>query len=102
MRRRLHRRAAVIPESVVGPAGTALASIPILSVVPDVRGDTVPRARQGLSSAGLGLGSVGSRVDCDNLGIVVGQSPAAGSTASVGSAVAVSVGARPKPPAVCP
>jgi len=73
-----------------------------LIVVPDLRGATPDQARQQLSVAGLLLGSVGSRVDCNNLGLVSGQSPVSGATAPFGASVAVSLGVRPTPPAVCP
>ena len=76
--------------------------IPILTVVPNLSGDTPDQARQQLSVAGLLLGPAGSRVDCNHLGLVSGQSPVAGATASFGAAVAVSLGVRPTPPAVCP
>ena len=52
--------------------------------------------------AGLVLGSVSSAVDntCNNINRVLSQSPAAGTTQHVGSAVSITLGSRPKTP--CP
>jgi serine/threonine-protein kinase len=70
--------------------------------VPDLRGDSTAQASATLQAAGLMLGSVSSVVDntCNNIGRVLSQNPAAGTTQHVGSAVSITLGTRPKTP--CP
>jgi serine protease len=85
-----------------GRCENAHAVVPFPAVVPEVRGLGLGEAQQALVAAGLALGSTGSRVDCDNIGIVVSQSPAPGTTVLSGTAVNVTVGRRPDPPRVCP
>jgi alpha-tubulin suppressor-like RCC1 family protein len=70
--------------------------------VPDLGGDTTAQAGATLQAAGLVLGSVSSAVDntCNNIGTVLRQSPAAGTTLHIGSAVSITIGTRPKTP--CP
>jgi alpha-tubulin suppressor-like RCC1 family protein len=70
--------------------------------VPDLRGDSTAQASATLQAAGLVLGSVSSAVDntCNNINRVLSQSPAAGTTQHVGSAVSITLGSRPKTP--CP
>jgi beta-lactam-binding protein with PASTA domain len=79
----------------------ASGAVPILSVVPDVRGDTLAEARAVLTVAGLQLGGVGRTVDCNNLNRVSSQNPAASATAAVGASVSVNLGAPPPRPKVC-
>jgi beta-lactam-binding protein with PASTA domain len=74
----------------------ALVSVPNLIDADD--GD-VPSI---LNSAGLVLGSDREVVDCNHLGTVRSQSPAAGAGVAFGSAVSVSHGVLPTPPAECP
>src|SRR5262249_38239168 len=76
--------------------------LPFVTVVPSLLGDTSTQAAQALTAAGLVRGSVGNRVDCDNLGLVVSQSPAAGTSALSGTTVNITIGVRPPPPRVCP
>jgi beta-lactam-binding protein with PASTA domain len=66
--------------------------------VPDLSGDTTAGAGQELTAAGFVLGSVSTVIDdsCDNIGTVVSQHPAAGTTLRIGSAVSVTIGQRPK------
>jgi beta-lactam-binding protein with PASTA domain len=70
--------------------------------VPNLRGDTTTRAGSALQAAHLTLGNVGSVVDntCNNIGTVLSQSPAAGTTLPIGSAVSITIGVKPKNP--CP
>ncbi len=55
-----------------------------------------------LQSAGLILGGDTEVVDCNHLGTVAHQSPAAGTSVVAGSAVTVTHGVLPTPPAECP
>jgi hypothetical protein len=75
---------------------------PTTVTVPNLRDDTTTRASSALQAAGLTLGSVGSVVDntCNNIGTVLSQSPAAGTTQPIGSAVSITIGVKPKNP--CP
>lgn len=75
---------------------------PVFAVVPDLTGDTTAQASQALQAAGLVLGTVSTIVDysCANIGTVMNQNPAAGSSAAFGSAVSVTIGKRPPRP--CP
>ena len=75
---------------------------PSLVSVPDVRGETTGTARTALQNAGLVLGTVGSAVDptCENIGLVLRQSPAANSVVTEGTAVNIVIGTRPRTP--CP
>jgi alpha-tubulin suppressor-like RCC1 family protein len=75
---------------------------PTTAIVPNLRGDTTTRAGSALQAAGLTLGNVGSVVDntCNNIGTVLSQSPAAGTTQPIGSAVSITIGVKPKNP--CP
>ncbi len=68
--------------------------------VPDVKGVDQTTAIGRLHAAGLTLGLVHNVVDmnCDNLNIVTGQNPAAGSTVLPGTAVSIDVTVAPKPP----
>jgi PASTA domain len=78
--------------------------LPAFTVVPDLSGDTPSAAGQALAAAGLVRGSVGSAVDnsCNNIGTVMNQSPAAGTTVLVGTAVNMTIGTKPRPPKQCP
>lgn len=69
--------------------------------VPHLIGDTPNQARQELEAVGLTLAVPGGVVDCNNLGRIASASPAAGVQVAPGTAVAVKVGERPKPPKVC-
>ena len=75
---------------------------PTFAVVPNLSGDNRAQASQALQAAGLVLGSVSTVVDdtCNNLGTVIRQSPAAGARVSLGTAVSITIGGRPKHP--CP
>jgi beta-lactam-binding protein with PASTA domain len=55
-----------------------------------------------LSSAGLVLGSDGEVVDCSHLDTAAHQSPPAGAMVAAGTAVSVTHGVLPTPPAECP
>jgi beta-lactam-binding protein with PASTA domain len=70
---------------------------PTFAVVPNLSGDSRSQASQDLHAAGLVLGTVRTVVDntCDHLGTVLGQSPAAGTHISLGSAVSITVGVPP-------
>lgn len=72
--------------------------------VPNLVGDSLTRAGTVLQAAGLSLGSVTGVVDptCNHIGIVLSQSPAAGTRVFPGTAVSVRVGTRPPPPRLCP
>jgi beta-lactam-binding protein with PASTA domain len=88
----------------VGATSLSPADVPVLSVVPDLEGMTVAEARQALSAAGFVIGSVGTAVDnsCNNVGFVFSQNPGANATVPVGTAVNIRLGAKPKPPRLCP
>ncbi len=75
---------------------------PTTSTVPNLHGDTTTRAGSVLQAAGLSLGSVGTVVDntCNNIGTVLSQTPAAGTTQPRGSAVSITIGVKPTKP--CP
>jgi alpha-tubulin suppressor-like RCC1 family protein len=75
---------------------------PTTATVPNLRGDTTTRASSALQAAHLTLGGVGTVVDntCNNIGTVLSQSPAAGTTQPIGSAVSITIGVKPKNP--CP
>ena len=72
------------------------------ATVPSVHGDTTTVASSVLKAAGFVLGTVTGVTDntCNNINRVITQNPAAGTTARLGSAVAVTIGLRPKNP--CP
>lgn len=71
-------------------------ALPSVSV-PSVVGDTAAEARVTLQQAGLRLGSVTFQIDrtCDFVGLVMKQTPAAGTTVAAGSVVNVKVGKFP-------
>jgi alpha-tubulin suppressor-like RCC1 family protein len=75
---------------------------PTFAFVPDLTGDTTAQAGQALQAAGLVLGAVSKAADkyCNHLGTVMSQNPPAGSRASLGSAVSVTIGQAP--PNGCP
>ena len=87
----------------VGAYALAVGTLP-MATVPSLIGKTTAQASQSLQAVGLVLGTVTSAVDntCNNLGRVMSQRPSAGSTLSLGSAVAVTVGKSPLPPHQCP
>ena len=70
------------------------------TTVPSLTGDTTAQASQALQAAGLVIGTVNSAVDysCNNIGTVMNQNPAAGSTVPVGSSVTITIGKRPPRP----
>jgi hypothetical protein len=70
--------------------------------VPNVRGLTRPGATAVLQGAGLQLGTIGSVVDptCNNIGLVMSQTPAPNAQVPLGWSVSVRLGSRPKTP--CP
>jgi hypothetical protein len=73
---------------------------PAMSVVPDVRGGTVAQASAALIAAGFTKGTVSYVVDptCNDLGLVTGQTPAAGAGAAAGTAVNLTVALEPSTP----
>jgi alpha-tubulin suppressor-like RCC1 family protein len=70
---------------------------PAFATVPSLAGATTAAAGQQLQAAGLVLGTVNTVVDnlCNNLGKVISQSPAAGTSVSFGSAVSITIGKAP-------
>lgn len=70
--------------------------------VPDLYGQTPDQADATLQAAGLVGGGLDSAVDCNNLGLVDHQIPAAGSLVFPGTAVAITVGVPPADPMSCP
>jgi hypothetical protein len=70
--------------------------------VPTVVGDTTGTASSVLQASGFVLGQVSSAADytCNYLGVIMSQSPTAGTWAKYGSPVSVTVGTRPPTP--CP
>jgi beta-lactam-binding protein with PASTA domain len=70
--------------------------------VPNLIGLSQTAATSALTGAGLRLGLVSKVVDCNNLGIVLHQNPAAGTTVLAASAIDITVGSRPALPRVCP
>jgi beta-lactam-binding protein with PASTA domain len=90
---------------VTGVTSLALGNEPNLVIghsafvpVPDLTGDGRAQAATALQNAGFVLGSVGSVVDnsCNNIGVVFSQSPDAGTSLHIGSAVSITLGVRPK------
>jgi hypothetical protein len=75
---------------------------PSQPVVPNVRGDTLAEASSALTAAGFARGTVTYVVDavCNNIGLVVSQSPTAGTPAAPGTLVNLSIGTQPSTP--CP
>jgi alpha-tubulin suppressor-like RCC1 family protein len=65
--------------------------------VPDLTGDTQAQAAQVLQAAALVLGAVTKVTDkfCAHLGLVISQTPAAGTSVFPGSAVSVTIGQAP-------
>ena len=80
---------------------TAHSILPVRVLVPNLVGETVAQAKQVLLAHGLVLGSTSSHVDCNNLGLVTSQNPLAGNLVLAGTAVNITVGTKPSPPAVC-
>src|SRR5262249_7919122 len=74
----------------------------VTATVPNLLGEPDVGAAGLLQPAGLRLGNDTPRVDCNQLDNVDGQSPAAGSVVSPGTAVNITHGVRPSPPAECP
>ncbi|MGB0096083.1 MAG: PASTA domain-containing protein [Solirubrobacteraceae bacterium] len=61
-------------------------------VVPDVSGDTIPQATTEITTAGLVVGAISSKIDCEDIGRVVSQSPVAGVQLPLGGTVNVTKG----------
>jgi beta-lactam-binding protein with PASTA domain len=110
MRPRLRTGLAVATGTVIALAAAAPAvaapspasdPVVILTVVPDLTGETASQARLSLTTVGLALGSAASTIDCEHLNRVAAQSPAPGATVPFGSTVSVSLGVAPRPPAAC-
>jgi hypothetical protein len=77
-------------------------SCPGVRLVPDVIGDGEALAQEEIRNAGFApLALPKPVVNCDNIGLVVSQSPRGGTSADPGATVTLSVGARPKPPQQC-
>jgi hypothetical protein len=101
---------AVVAQQYFGPTGdwsTRIArvgtcALPVL--VPNLRGDTRAEASAALTARGLRLGLVSFVVDrtCNNIGLVISQSPSAGTQVPPGSLVNVTIGRVPPPPFECP
>jgi hypothetical protein len=72
-------------------------SQPVTSMVPTIVGANRSTAAGRLAAAGLALGNERDVVetDCSQIGLVLDQTPAAGSAAPAGSAVAFSFGVKP-------
>jgi hypothetical protein len=89
----------------VNSASAAGAQVTIesaLPIVPNVRGRTLAGAGQALGGAGFAVGSLANVIDhsCNNIGLVMSQSPSAGARAPAGTRVNLWVGRRP--PHACP
>lgn len=86
-----------------GAYGLAIGSL-VQVAVPRVIGDTRAQATAALQAVRLTLGTVSTRVDdtCNNIGTVLSESPAAGTTVQLGSAVSITIGQAPAPPHLCP
>ena len=82
--------------------GDGTFNIPTIVAVPDVRGNTVSGAASALQAVGLVLGQRRSVIDntCNNIGLVVSQTPSRGTEVNQGTAVDVTIGQRPPNP--CP
>jgi beta-lactam-binding protein with PASTA domain len=76
------------------PAGSAI-TVTLASGVPSLLGLTVPPAQQVLTSLGLAMGTQTTQPSTSPPGSIVGQQPAAGTTAAAGSAVNVVVATVP-------
>jgi hypothetical protein len=72
-------------------------------IVPDLRHKNLPGADADLRAVGLTLGQVSEVVDdtCNDFGLVASHHPIAGTRLSQGTAVDVTVWAKPRPPKVC-
>lgn len=79
-----------------------VATLPSTVVVPDLFSDTPDQAIAELQAVGLVLGSSTTDVNCDSLGVVDHQNPVAGTSVATGTAVSITTGTEPDPPAVCP
>lgn len=75
---------------------------PQYTTVPNLVGLTQVGANAALRNAGVVLGQVSKVVDCNDLGIVLHQNPASGTTVLATSAVSITIGSRPAPPRFCP
>ena len=86
---------------VGGAYSLVVASAP---VVPPLKGDTEAVAVSALQTAGLALGSVSYAIDwtCNDIGRVLNQNPAAGTTLYYGSVVGITIGTHPPAPHLCP
>jgi hypothetical protein len=84
----------------IARVGTCLSQV----AVPNLRGDTRAQATAALTARGLRLGLVTFVTDrtCNNIGLVLSQSPAAGTQVPQGSAVNIGIGRAPAPPFECP
>ena len=85
-----------------GGAGALVTVASTRTLVPDLRGLSLAGARQVLAASSLAVGSVTGVVDntCNNIGLVMSQSPVAGTEVAQGSAVNLRLGQRPK--TACP
>lgn len=72
--------------------------------VPDLTFFNLPDARDRLAETGLAVGEKRFALDhtCNNIGTVMRQRPAEGTTVSAGAAVDLTFGDKPPPPFVCP
>jgi hypothetical protein len=85
-------------------ANTATVTVtPTVATVPPVVGDTLSAAAQALQAAGFVVGQKQYVIDytCDNINLVVRQSPLAGTHAAPGTAVNLTFGKAPPPPYAC-
>lgn len=91
------------PPDVRATSGTvAVAWVPAHVTVPNLVNADDGDVPFILNAAGLVLGSDREAVDCNHLGTVAHQSPAAGTSVAFGTAVSVTHGVLPTPPAECP
>jgi beta-lactam-binding protein with PASTA domain len=71
---------------------------PVLKTVPNVLGMGTAAAIDEIRAAGLALGTIGSRFnpDCEELGLVVAQTPATGTQLTAGSRVDIVEAVKPR------
>jgi alpha-tubulin suppressor-like RCC1 family protein len=67
------------------------------TTVPSVLGQSTAQANRTLSAASLRVGTITDEADnnCNSIGKILSQNPAAGTTAQLGSAVAITIGTKP-------
>jgi hypothetical protein len=90
-------------QGFTGSTSLTWSIVPRQGTVPDVTGDSTALADSELRAAGFVVGQVIAVRDptCNNIGQVMSQSPAGGSTETLGSAVNLTIGRMPPPPFQC-